>query len=154
MDTSQLCTCPAVSLPSRGRHCLLVTKQKANFSDRRRALASLWSNQKQWPCGVVFLQMWISFGWPCFSSLRGLSRRFALYTFSGMLASGKQFSNEKKRNKDIIKLTVGLIFSFVSFRSWCSYAHTRLFKVPHINTLYQTWIKQVLYEKGHFSEWT
>lgn len=41
MDSSQLCTCPAVSLPSRGRHYLLITKQKAHFSDWRRVLARL-----------------------------------------------------------------------------------------------------------------
>lgn len=27
MDSSQLCTCPAVSWPGRGRHYLLVAKQ-------------------------------------------------------------------------------------------------------------------------------
>lgn len=94
MDSSQLCTCPAVSLPGRQRHCLLIMKQTTHFL--RMILADTVIKTKTSGCaGMCFANVNIF----CFSSLMGLSRRFAFYTFSGMLASGKQLSNGKNKIK-------------------------------------------------------
>lgn len=53
MDSSQLCTCPAVSLPGRWRHCLLIMKQAAHFL--RRILADTVTKTENSGCaGMCF----------------------------------------------------------------------------------------------------
>lgn len=54
----------------------------------------------------------------CFSSLLGLSRRFAFHTFSGMLASGKLLSNGKN-NKYTIQYMKYPMYVFVSSSLLC-----------------------------------
>lgn len=97
MDSSQLCTCPAVRLPGRGRRYHLITKQKLTSVTGGGLLPSLWFNPRE-SAGLCFADVNI-FRLACLSLLIGLSARFAFYTFSGMLASGKQLSNGKNKIK-------------------------------------------------------
>lgn len=109
MDSSQLCTGPAVKLPSRGRHYLLITRQKAYLSDWRRVVGK---QEKGGCAGLCFADVnifWLSL----FQLIDGAVQNICILHFLRDAGIWKATFQWKKRNKDIVKRNNSLVSFFV-----------------------------------------